>query len=376
MKKVSLIEAVGIISDPRQGWKITHRLVDIVVMAVCGVMCGAEGWTDVEEWCEAHERWLREGLGLALQGGVPSHDTFGRLFSLLEAETVQCAIQLWLTNITVLNPKEVVAIDGKHLRRSHDQWQGQPALQVVNAWASESRLMLAQVKVEEDSNEITAVPRLLEQLMLTGCIVTLDAMGTQTEIATQIVKGGADYLLPLKDNQPALAERVRDLFAFADELSFREVAHTYAETVGKRHGRIETRRCWVVTQPDFIETLPRHAAWESLHAIVRLVSTRRIADNITTCERFFITSLTDDASVVLPAIRAHWQVENALHWTLDVVFREDDSRLRHGHSAQNFATLRRFALSWLSQLDDKCSLKLRRKRASWNPDVLLPLFAS
>jgi predicted transposase YbfD/YdcC len=233
------------------------------------------------------------------------HDTFGRLFSLLEAETVQCAIQLWLTNIMVLNPKEVVAIDGKHVRRSHDQWQGQPTLQVVNAWASESRLMLAQVKVEEDSNEITAVPRLLEQLMLTGCIVTLDAMGTQTEIASQIVKGGADYILPVKDNQPALAERVRDLFAFADELAFEQVAHTYAETVTKRHGRIETRRCWVLTQPDFIESLPRRAEWESLHTIVRLVSTRCIADHSTTCERFFTTSLTDDATVVLPAIRAH-----------------------------------------------------------------------
>jgi predicted transposase YbfD/YdcC len=230
------------------------------------------------------------------------------------------AIQLWLTNIQFLQAGEVVAIDGKHLRRSHDQWSGQPALQVVNAWASQSRLMLGQVKVEEGSNEITAVPRLLEQLMLTGCIVTLDAMGSQTEIAAQIIAGGADYILSVKDNQPALAERVRDLFAFA------EANHIYAEMVAKRHGRIETRRCWVITQTNFIESLPPRTEWNSLGAIVRLSATRRIGESASTIDRFFITSLTDDASILLNAIRAHWQVENTLHCTLDVVFRENDSR--------------------------------------------------
>lgn len=282
----------------------------------------------------------------------------------------------WVASLKPLRKGEVVAIDGKYLRRSYDTWQGQPALQVVNAWATEAGVCLGQVRVAQESNEITAVPPLLDQLAVAGCLVSLDALHTQHDTAAKIVERGADYLLALKDNHPLLAAQVRDLFTFADEIDFAQVPHTYAETVSKAHGRIETRRCWVITAPDFLTTLIRHDQWTHLTAIVRLQSTRRLADHSTTHDRFFLTSSHDDATHLLRAIRAHWQVENALHWCLDVIFREDDSRLRLGHSAQNFAILRRLALSWLRHSPAFGSLTLKRKRASWNPDLLLPLFST
>lgn len=363
------------LEDPRQGWKVRHKLEDIVVMAVCGVLTGAEGWVDIAEWAAAHREWLEERLGMELGSGVPSHDTFGRVFSLLPATSLQAVVSGWVGSLRHVGTGEVVAIDGKQLRRSYDTWQAQPALQVVNAWATEAGLCLGQVRVADDSNEITAVPQLLDQLALQGCIVSLDALHTQLDTAAKIVERGADYLLALKANHPLLAAQVRDLFAFADEIAFEQVAHTYAETVSKGHGRIETRRCWVVTQPDFLTSLTRHDQWTNLSAIVRLQSTRRTTDHASTHDRFFLTSCHDSASHLLPAIRAHWQVENALHWCLDVIFREDDSRLRRGHAAQNFAILRRLALSWLRQSPVSGSLQTKRLRAAWQPDLLLPLFA-
>jgi predicted transposase YbfD/YdcC len=363
------------VEDPRQGWKVRYKLVDIVVMAVCGVLTGAEGWVEIAEWAAAHRAWLRERLGMELEAGVPSHDTFGRVFSLVPAASLQAVVSGWLANLAPLHRREVVAIDGKQVRRSYDRWHEQPALQVVNAWATEVGVCLGQVRVEDDSNEITAVPQLLDQLALKGCIVSLDALHTQLDTAAKIVERGADYLLALKDNHPLLAAQVRDLFAFADEIGFEQVAHTYAETVSKGHGRVETRRCWVVTQPDFLSALTRHDQWTNLAAIVRLQSTRRLVNHSTTHDRFFLTSCHDSASHLLSAIRAHWQIENALHWCLDVIFREDDSRLRCGHAAQNFAILRRLALSWLRQSATSGSLQTKRLRAAWNPDLLLPLFA-
>jgi predicted transposase YbfD/YdcC len=371
---VRLLEHLSIIRDPRVVGRTSHRLTDIIVMAVCAVIAGCENWVEIEQWSAHHQDWLRDQVGLALAHGVPRHDTFGRVFSLLDAEAVQAAFQGWMAAVTHLKPGEVVAIDGKHLRHSYDTWHSVPALQVVNAWATQQHLMLAQVVVEPTTNETKTVPHVLEQLVLNGCIVTVDALNTQTAIAAQIVEQGADYLLPVKENHPRLADDLRSLFRYADECAFHHVRHDYFETIEKGHGRIETRQCWVVDEPDFLHYLHRyHPDWPNLATLVRLRTDRRHGDQRTTSERFFITSRAAEAKPLLEATRAHWQVENQLHWVLDVVFREDDCRIRSGHAAQNFALLRRFAISIIRRHPAKGSLTVKRKKAAWSTDFLLSL---
>lgn len=373
-KEVRLVEHLSIIRDPRVVGRTSHRLTDIIVKAVCAVIAGCENWVEIEQWSEQHQGWLREQVGLALAQGVPRHDTFGRVFSLLDAAAVQAAFQGWMAAVTKLRPGEVVAIDGKHLRQSYDTWHGVPALQVVNAWATQQHLMLAQVAVHPTTNEMKTVPQVLEQLVLHGCLVTVDALNTQTAIAQQIVEQGADYLLPVKDNHPRLADDLQRLFAYADERAFAAVRHTYMETIEKGHGRIEKRQCWVVEEADFVHYLQTsYPDWPHLAALVRLRTERRIGDQRTSSERFFITSRAADAQTLLEATRAHWQVENQLHWVLDVVFREDDCRIRTGHAAQNFALLRRFAISIIRRDSTKGSLTVKRKKAAWSPDFLLSL---
>ena len=373
--EVRLVEHVSILKDPRVVGRTSHSLTEVIVMAVCAVIAGADNWVEIEQWSAHHQVWLREQVGLELRHGIPAHDTFGRVFSLLEAEAVQAAFQGWMAAVTRLRQGEVVAIDGKRLRQSYDTWHGVPALQVVNAWATQQHLMLAQVVVEPTSNEISAVPRVLEQLVLTGCIVTVDALNTQTAIAQQIVAQRADYILPVKDNHPRLAEDLQSLFAYADETAFAAVSHTYAETIEKGHGRIERRQCWVIEQRDFLAYLHRyHADWPHLRAIARVRSTRRAGERYTTYDRFFILSFAPPASQALQATRAHWGVENPLHWVLDIVFREDDCRIRVGHAAQNFALLRRFALSVIRRdTTSKGGIQVKRKKASYSTDYLLSL---
>jgi predicted transposase YbfD/YdcC len=374
-KEVALLNHLSIIQDPRVVGRTRYRLTDMVVMAVCAVIAGCENWVEIEQWSEHHQAWLREQVGLELAHGVPAHDTFGRLFSLLDAQVVQAAFQGWMAAVTRLKQGEVVAIDGKHLRHSYDTWQGLPALQVVNAWATQQHLMLAQAVVEPGTNEIRTVPRVLEQLVLTGCIVTVDALNTQTAIAQAIVDQAADYLLPVKENHPALAADLHSLFTYADECAFRDVSHDYCETIEKGHGRIERRQCWVIDAPDCVQHLHTcYPDWPKLATLVRLRSERRLAEQRTTSERFFITSLPANAKLILEAARAHWQIENQLHWTLDVVFREDDSRIRSGHAAQNFALLRRFALSVIRRDTSlQASIQVKRKKAAWSTDYLLSL---
>jgi len=271
---------------------------------------------------------------------------------------------------------QVVAVDGKTLRRSYDRASGKGALEVVSAWATANRLILGQVKVGEGTNEITAIPELLEVLEITGCIVTVDALGCQEAIAQAILERGADYVLALKGNQGNLYETVVDLFEYAEEIDFREVEHDVHQTVDKGHGRIEVRRCWTITEPDFLDYVREFADWPGLRAIVKVQAERTIGAETTQKTRYYITSLGNDAQQALYATRGHWKIENQVHWVLDVVFREDACRIRKGSAPQNMAILRHIALSLLQrEQTEKVGIKAKRLKAALDENYLLKMLA-
>jgi predicted transposase YbfD/YdcC len=264
---------------------------------------------------------------------------------------------------------QVVAFDGKTLRRSHNRSKGKKAIHMVSAWATENQLVLGQVKVDDKSNEITAIPALLELLTLSGCIVTIDAIGCQKEIAKQIVEQGADYILALKDNQGRLHDHAKTLFEDAEATDF--VDCDYHKTVDKGHGRIETRECWVTAHPEYLAALYKPELWTALQTAIMIRAERRIGEKTETETRYYISSLHGNAEQLMTAVRDHWHVENRLHWVLDVTFREDDSRIRTGNAAQNMAVLRHMALNLLKQEQSaKRSLRGKRLKAGWDEDYL------
>jgi predicted transposase YbfD/YdcC len=363
------------IEDPRVERTRRHDLLDIIVIAVCAVICGADDWVDVEAWGNAKLDWLRQYL--PLPNGIPSHDTFGDVFGRLKPEQFETSFLSWVQAVMGASGGKVVAIDGKTLRRSHDRRAGKSAIHMVSAWASANHLLLGQVKVDEKSNEITAIPALLETLALGGCIVTIDAIGTQTEIARAIVDQGADYVLAVKENQGHLYEDVLATFQEAEARQFMHVPHSYAKTTGKGHGRIETRECWVIERLDYIEALRTAERWAELRSLVMVRAERRVGDEVSVERRYFISSRADSAEQLLTVVRSHWGIENELHWCLDVVFREDDSRIRKGDGAQNFSFLRRLALTLLKREKmAKGGLKVKRHKAGWDNNYLLKVLAA
>jgi predicted transposase YbfD/YdcC len=363
------------LTDPRCDRAKQHQLLDIVTIALCAVICGAEGWTDVEAFGQAKRPWLRTFL--ALPNGIPSHDTFGRVFAALDPEQFQRCFLGWVQAVVArshgqLTPGQVVALDGKTLRRSHDRANGKAAIHLVSAWASENRLVLGQLKVADKSNEIAAIPALLEMLALQGCIVTIDAMGCQTAIAQAVIDRGADYVLALKGNQPALEQAVRAMFGEAQATGFRGLAHDRHETVEKGHGRIETRRCWTIREPEHIAYLDEPGRWPGLRSIGMVEAERTIGAATSHETRYYIGSLAGDARQFGRAVRAHWGIENGLHWVLDIAFREDDCRVRQGEAAQNFAILRQVALNLLrEERTAKIGVKAKRLKAGWDERYLL-----
>jgi predicted transposase YbfD/YdcC len=363
---ISLLKSFQNINDPRINRTLHHQLPDLLVIGVCTMICGGEGFTDMETFAKAHEPWLRTFL--ELPGGIPSHDTFNRVFQAIDPEQfIECFIQ-WTQSLLPALGDEIVAVDGKALRRAHENGEKIPC--VVSAWAAQSGLTLAQVKVDEKSNEITAIPKLLRMLDLSGCIVTIDAMGCQKSIAREVIDSDADYLLALKGNQAVTEEEVRSFFneLIAPKHADASERVDYYETVEADHGRIETRRYWITDQTDWFED---KAKWEGLRSFAMVESIREIGEERCCERRLFLSSIDPDARRFARACRSHWGIENSLHWTMDVTFREDESRARSGNAAENLAALRRLALNLLkTEKTQRISLRRKRLMAGWNRDYL------
>lgn len=368
--KTAIAEHFDKLEDPRKSYLNDHPLINILTIAICAIIAGAEGWVDIENYGNNKKDWLAKFLDLS--NGIPSHDTFGRVFARLDPEQFRLGFLSWVQAVFNVTDEQVIAIDGKQLRRSHDKKLGKKAIHMVSAWATANHLVLGQVKVKTKSNEITAIPELLALLELSGCIVTIDGIGTQTEIADQIVKQGGDYLLPAKKNQKHLYEDIKLFFKLCQENQFAKVDSTYHRTVDNSHGRLEIRQCWVISGEESLAFLRNHGQWAKLQTIIMIQAERRVGKKVSRQTQYFISSLPNDARRILAAKRAHWGIENGLHWVLDIAFREDDSRVREGNSAENLAILRHMALNLLKQEKTaKGGIHAKRLQAGWNNSYLV-----
>lgn len=373
LNTASVMEYLATIPDPRKERTRLHSLTDILVLSLCAIICGADGFVAIEEFGILKEPWLKTFLDLP--NGIPSHDTIGRVFALLNSKTLEAMFRAWMRAVTVLTRGEVVAIDGKTLRRSFRKAGSGVFVHMVSAWATRNRVVLGQVKTEEKSNEITAIPELLGLLCLKGCIVTIDAMGCQKDIAGKIVDEGADYCLTVKDNQPTLREDLVQTFDAARTDPAILATMDYAETHDKGHGRVEVRRCWTTSDLDGISQADQ---WTDLHSLALIEVDRTVGDKTSSEQRYVISSCVDfSAAKALETVRAHWGIENQLHWVLDVAFREDDCRVRAGNAAENFAVLRHVALNLLKKVQGtKVGIKIRRLRAAWDNDALMQVLGA
>jgi predicted transposase YbfD/YdcC len=366
----SLIKHFEDLADPRTGNAKAHVFLEILIVAILAVICGADGWSDVELFGKNKKAWLKTFL--ELPKGIPSHDTFGRVFAKIKPEEFQKRFMDWVQAVEERTAGQVIAVDGKQLRGSHDRRAGKAAIYMVSAWATENQLVLGQTKVAEQSNEIAAIPVLLRLLDLSGCIVTIDAIGTQTAISETIIAGGGDYLLAVKENQGHLYEDIHSLFAVDVAQGMKYAQYQYAKSVNKGHGRIETRQCWVTDKEEYLCLLRKRQQWKGLKSVVRIVSQRQIGEKQEIQTRYFVSSLPADARQILKAKRSHWKIENQLHWVLDLAFREDESRVRQDHAAENLAVLRHMALNLLkNEKTAKGGIRAKRLQAAWNTDYLL-----
>ena len=357
-----LIEHFSKLEDPRVDRNKKHELIDVIVLCVCAVLSGAEGWSDIEEFGRTKLDWLRRYVPLA--NGVPVDDTIARIISALSVSGFQECFMSWMKEAVELGEGELIALDGKTHRRSHDRKRGVKALHLVSAWACRNGVVLGQVKTDEKSNEITVVPELLERLELKGCIVTLDAMGCQRAIAAQVQEGGGDYVLSLKRNHRGLEAEVRGYFEAAREEDYNRPEIGNEETSEEGHGRIEHRSYFLSTD---LSSLSGVEKWRGLKGIGLVESERHGEGRVSIEQRYYLTSL-GDVKRFQQAVRSHWGIENQLHWRLDVTFREDESRIRRGNGPHNMGVIRHVAMNLLKGEKTKISYRKKRVRAALNDD--------
>lgn len=366
----SLVTHFATIQDLRDSSRRRHLLLDVLIIALCAVLSGADGWEEIEMFGKSHRDWFKKHL--ELPNGIPHHDTFRRVFERVRPDQFEASFQSWVQSITKRFHQEVVGIDGKSMRGSYTDGtdKNKDMLHIVSAWASQNNLILGQVKTYDKSNEITAIPELLKTLELTGCIVTIDAMGCQRKIAKEIKAKGADYIFSVKENQPNLYNAIDKAFKHADAVQYEAMVYDSHEENDFGHGRIEKRTCTTLPMMylhDFKEK------WVGLASIARIQNERVIkkTGEISKETLYYISSLPSDAKLILSAKRQHWGIENKVHWLLDVVFKEDQSRIRDRNSAQNFTALRRLAINMVKrETSTKRSIRQRRIMAGWNTDYL------
>jgi predicted transposase YbfD/YdcC len=367
-KPRSLVTYFASLEDPRLERTRKHNLLDIIAITICAVICGADSWVAVEHYGLAKHEWLSRFL--KLPNGIPSHDTFGRVFAALVPEQFQACFAGWVAELAACLGLKQIAIDGKTQRGSHDRGKGKAALHLVSAWAVENHLILGQEAVDQKSNEITAIPKLLELLDLEGALVTIDAMGCQKEIAEQIIQQGGDYILAVKENQPTLYAGIERLDAAALASEYAGISSCGVHE--HSHGRDEFRACWVLTD---LEELRERTQWPGLRSVIVVVRDRTVGKQ-NSCERhYYISSRRLSAKKFLGAVRGHWGIENSLHWVLDVVFAEDHSRVRKDHGPENFGMVRRMAISMLKAEQNKASIQVKRLKAGWDDSFLEKVLA-
>jgi predicted transposase YbfD/YdcC len=365
-----MVDHFAELKDPRVDRTKRHPLLSILAIAIGAVIVGAETWDEIEEFGTVKAEWFARFLDLP--HGIPSHDTFNRVFAALNPHQFRACFAAWMRSVAQVLPTDVIALDGKTVRRSHDRHAGREAIPMVSAWACMNRLVLAQERVSDKSNEITALPALLRVLELKGCLVTIDAIGCQREIAEQIREHGGDYVLALKENQPKLLEEVTTTFAQARANVFVDLVMNQERNVDNGHGRLEIRRHWVIADPDILAWLHDEYGWPGLQAIGMVEAERRLGAERSRETRYYLLSRALSAQHFGEVVRSHWGIENQVHWTLDVTFGEDQSRIRHGDAAENFVVLRHLALNLLRRQQVKrLSIKAKRLKAGWDDAFLL-----
>jgi len=363
-----LLRAFAQLKDPRMNRTKLHSLTDILAIAICAVICGADGWAQVQQFGNCKKKWFKTFLDLP--NGIPSHDTFGRVFAALDPVAFEECFMKWVAALATASQGRLIAIDGKTIRRSLDAASGKAAIHMVNAWCETNHMALGQLATDAKSNEITAIPKLMKLLDLKDAVVTIDAGGCHKKIAQQIVDQGGHYILQLKGNQGTLHKETVMLFDQCLTDDCRGISYSTAATTNGGHGRIEERRIWATSE---VNWFAERGKWKNLRCLIRVQAKRTVDGKTSTEYRYYISDLpADNASGLLAYIRGHWGVENKLHWCLDISFREDECRIRQGHAAENFARLSRIALNLLkAETTNRRGIKTKRLCCGWNHDYLL-----